>query len=290
MGNHEVDTGSLPYGIYDVEVEVVVNGKVVDKRMQRVNKLFSPNRGANAPLARNSGAGCCTWTTGAANGNATARQRTLICLALRLPAICKRLIGRCRGIRLTATPSASRVSLPVTESIQINLQNMAASDRSRSLVNSVSAALPGGFSSVWINQEKTQIGDRLLQNDAYNRAVGGSLNLGALWSPLGTLSASYNDDKKNDSHYYNADYYQNIFTGRFGTLGVRAGVQRYNNGSSNANTGKYIALDFSLPMGNWLSAGVSNQNGYTTANRGAQGHQGRADPHPRGQPVAGDFR
>ena len=51
MGNHEVDTGSLPYGIYDVEVEVVVNGKVVDKRMQRVNKLFSPNRGANAPLA-----------------------------------------------------------------------------------------------------------------------------------------------------------------------------------------------------------------------------------------------
>ena len=83
-----------------------------------------------------------------------------------------------------------------------------------------------------------------MQNDAYNRAVGGSLNLGALWSPLGTLSASYNDDKKNDSHYYNADYYQNIFTGRFGTLGVRAGVQRYNNGSSNANTGKYIALDF----------------------------------------------
>lgn len=138
------------------------------------------------------------------------------------------------------------------------------------MVNSVSAALPGGFSSVWINQEKTQIGDRLLQNDAYNRAVGGSLNLGALWSPLGTLSASYNDDKKNDSHYYNADYYQNIFTGRFGTLGVRAGVQRYNNGSSNANTGKYIALDFSLPMGNWLSAGVSNQNGYTTANRAAR--------------------
>ena len=110
MGNHEVDTGSLPYGIYDVEVEVVVNGKVVDKRMQRVNKLFSPNRGANAALARQFWGGCCTWTTGAANGNATARQRTLICLALRLPAICKRLIGRCRGIRLTATPSARAAS------------------------------------------------------------------------------------------------------------------------------------------------------------------------------------
>ncbi len=44
MGNHEVDTRGLPYGIYDVEVEVIVNGRVISKRTQRVNKLFS--RGA----------------------------------------------------------------------------------------------------------------------------------------------------------------------------------------------------------------------------------------------------
>lgn len=41
MGNHEVDTRGLPYGIYDVEVEVIVNGRVISKRTQRVNKLFS---------------------------------------------------------------------------------------------------------------------------------------------------------------------------------------------------------------------------------------------------------
>ncbi|MBL2607554.1 TcfC E-set like domain-containing protein, partial [Klebsiella pneumoniae] len=35
MGNHEVDTRGLPYGIYDVEVEVIVNGRVVSKRTQR---------------------------------------------------------------------------------------------------------------------------------------------------------------------------------------------------------------------------------------------------------------
>ncbi|EIX9649840.1 CS1-pili formation C-terminal domain-containing protein [Klebsiella pneumoniae] len=51
MGNHEVDTRGLPYGIYDVEVEVIVNGRVVSKRTQRVNKLFSRGRGAGAPLA-----------------------------------------------------------------------------------------------------------------------------------------------------------------------------------------------------------------------------------------------
>ena len=48
MGNHEVDTRGLPYGIYDVEVEVIVNGRVVSKRTQRVNKLFSRGRGAGA--------------------------------------------------------------------------------------------------------------------------------------------------------------------------------------------------------------------------------------------------
>lgn len=51
MGNHEVDTRGLPYGIYDVEVEVIVNGREVSKRTQRVNKLFSRGRGAGAPLA-----------------------------------------------------------------------------------------------------------------------------------------------------------------------------------------------------------------------------------------------
>ncbi|VTN13240.1 Uncharacterised protein [Raoultella terrigena] len=44
MGNHEVDTRGLPYGIYDVNVEVVVNGRVVSKRTQRVNKLFTRGR------------------------------------------------------------------------------------------------------------------------------------------------------------------------------------------------------------------------------------------------------
>ncbi len=48
MGNHEVDTRGLPYGIYDVEVEVIVNGRVISKRTQRVNKLFSRGRGVGA--------------------------------------------------------------------------------------------------------------------------------------------------------------------------------------------------------------------------------------------------
>ncbi|ENZ1073138.1 hypothetical protein ACGCU7_005178, partial [Escherichia coli] len=71
-------------------------------------------------------------------------------------------------------------------------------------------------------------------------------------------------------HYYTADYYQSVYSGTFGSLGLRAGIQRYNNGDSSANTGKYIALDLSLPLGNWFSAGMTHQNGYTMANLSAR--------------------
>ncbi|CAI0953986.1 Uncharacterised protein [Serratia quinivorans] len=271
MGNHEVDTGNLPYGIYDVEVEVVVNGRVVDKRLQRVNKLFSPNRGANAPLAWQFWGGMIRMDDWRGDDQRQRQAKDSYLIGASATGNLRTLNWALSGYSFDSNAvGESRISVPLTQSIQFNVQNMVASDHSWSLVNSVSAALPGGFSSLWVNQEKTVIGDKLLQNDAHNRAIGGTMNFGALWSPLGSLSLSYNDDKKNGSHYYNADYYQNIFTGRFGTLGVRAGVQRYNNGGYSSNTGKYVALDFSLPMGNWLSAGVSNQNGYTTANLAAR--------------------
>ncbi len=123
---------------------------------------------------------------------------------------------------------------------------------------------------MWVNQERTRIGDQLRRSDADNRAIGGTLNLNALWSKLGTFSVSYNDDRRYNSHYYTADYYQTVYSGAFGSLGLRAGIQRYNNGDSSANTGKYIALDLSLPLGNWFSAGMTHQNGYTMANLSAR--------------------
>ncbi len=116
---------------------------------------------------------------------------------------------------------------------------------------------------MWVNQERTRIGDQLRRSDADNRAIGGTLNLNALWSKLGTFSVSYNDDRRYNSHYYTADYYQTVYSGAFGSLGLRAGIQRYNNGDSSANTGKYIALDLSLPLGNWFSAGMTHQKRLT---------------------------
>lgn len=270
MGNHEVDTRGLPYGIYDVEVEVIVNGRVVSKRTQRVNKLFSRTRRRRA--------------AGVAGMGRQFSYGSLVREREKDPAGERELAGRPFGLRVAQHPELggyglwlrqpgggeTRLTLPLGESINVNLQNMLASDSSWSSVGSISATLPGGFSSVWVNQERTRIGDQLRRSDADNRAIGGTLNLNALWSKLGTFSVSYNDDRRSNSHYYTADYYQTVYSGAFGSLGLRAGIQRYNNGDSSANTGKYIALDLSLPLGNWFSAGMTHQNGYTMANLSAR--------------------
>ncbi len=43
---------------------------------------------------------------------------------------------------------------PPLGAINVNLQNMLASDSSWSNIASISATLPGGFSSLWVNQKK----------------------------------------------------------------------------------------------------------------------------------------
>ena len=271
MGNHEVDTRGLPYGIYDIEVEVIVNGRSVSKRTQRVNKLFSRGRGAGAPLAWQFWGGSFHMDRWSQDGRKTQPAKDSWLAGVSASGSLRTLTWSASGYGYdTSTVGEARFSLPLTSMININMQNMVASDSSWSSIGSISATLPGGFSSVWVNQEKTSIGDTLRRSDADNRAIGGSLNLGSLWSKLGTFSMSYNDDRQNSSHYYTADYYQTLYSGSFGSLGLRAGIQRFNNSGYNNNTGKYIALDLSLPLGNWLSGGMSHQNGYSTANLSAR--------------------
>ena len=271
MGNHEVDTRRLPFGIYDVEVEVIVNGSVVSKRIQRVNKIYDGPRGSSAPLRWQVWGGSFhmeQWS----EENKTLPAKDSVLTGVSAAGSLKTLSWAASGYGYNSIGVAeTRISLPILTAFQASIQNMIASDNSSSIISSVTATLPGGFSSIWINQERTKIGDRLRRSSANNQAIGGTLNLNALTNKLGTLTASYNDDHRYKSRYYTVDYSQNVYSGSYGSVAVRAGVQRYNNlGSSSANLDKYIALDFSLPLGNWLSTGMTHQNGYTLANIAAR--------------------
>lgn len=267
MGNHEVDTRSLSYGIYDVEVEVVVNGRIISKQTQRVNKLFGRGLGTGSHTAWQIWGGNFHMDSWSESGRKMLPAKNSWLAGVSVSGSVDALSWAATGYSYDNNAiGETQLTFPLSDAVNINLQNMVASDNSWSNIGSISATLPGGFSSVWISQEKTIIGNKLRRSDADNRAIGGTLNLNPLWSKLGTFSISYNDNHRYNSHYYMADYYQTIFSGTYGSLGLRTGIQRFNNGDNNDNTEKYIALDFSLPIGNWFSAGMSHQNGYTTAN------------------------
>ncbi|WP_410173763.1 fimbrial biogenesis outer membrane usher protein [Klebsiella oxytoca] len=270
MGSHEVDTRGLPYGIYDIDIEVIVNGQTASKQMQRINKLFTRGRGAGAPLAWQVWGGNFSMDRWTGNGRTKPVKESWLAGV------------SSSGSVGTASWSATgygydniavaemRMGQPVTDRLSVNLQAMMSSDNSWGGVGSLSAPLPGGFSSVWVSQEYTRTGGRLRRSDADNLAVGGTLNLNTMWSGLGSLTVSYNDNRHYNSRYTTMDYSQHLYSGRFGSVNLRTGLRKYNNNSGDAETEKYIAFDLSLPLGNWFSAGMTHQDGYTMANLAAR--------------------
>ena len=56
------------------------------------------------------------------------------------------------------------------------------------------------------------------------------------------------------------------FSGRYGTVGLRAGVQRYHYDNQNSTNEKFINLDFSLPLFNVVKYWDLSTNGNVKAN------------------------
>lgn len=273
MGSHEVDTRELPYGIYDVKVDVVVNGKIVNSSVQHVNKIVSGKRTADMPLSWQIWGGQMhldDWVR--ENGDNQGAKNTLL-VGFSAAGGAGTLNWMATGYHYNdVAVGEGNISWPVADALQLNMQNMVASDGSWSLISNLNATLPGDFSTVWLSREKTAIGNTLRRNSTDNTALGFSLNMNALWSKAGTLNASYNRNNLYKTHNITLDYSQVLYSGRYGSLGLRAGLQQYAYGSQTGGNSvqKFIALDFSLPLGNWLQTGMTHQNGYTTANISAQ--------------------
>ncbi|WP_049097347.1 TcfC E-set like domain-containing protein, partial [Klebsiella michiganensis] len=51
MGSYELDTSRLPFGIYNVDIQVVVNGRVVSSRTANINKTFARKSSVTGDLS-----------------------------------------------------------------------------------------------------------------------------------------------------------------------------------------------------------------------------------------------
>lgn len=268
MGSFEVDTAPLPFGIYQVEVEVVIDGKAHSKQTQTVNKTFNM-RGAtlnefrweifsgyvdykkrikNRDNEYRTSNSDNTWLVGGA-GTIT--------------------LGVFSGLNLQASTYAfddlavleTNTNLQLSENISTSWQSLFANDGSDRNIITASYSLPKGLGSLWVNKEKGNMKDDFPMYDADNYSFGTTLNLTQFWEYAGSFTYSYTKDLRDKNKSNNFEYSTTLYNGRYGSMSLRTGIQRYHYDNQNSTNEKYVTLDFSLPLATWLSAGVSSSNG-----------------------------
>lgn len=268
MGSFEVDTAPLPFGIYQVEVEVVIDGKVHSKQAQTVNKTFNM-RGAtlnefrweifsgyvdykkrikNRDNEYRTSNSDNTWLVGGA-GTVT--------------------LGVFSGLNLQASTYAfddlavleTNANLQLSENISTSWQSLFANDGSDRNIITASYSLPKGLGSLWVNKEKGNMKDDFPMYDSDNYSFGTTLNFTQFWEYAGSFTYSYTKDLRDKNKSNNFEYSTTLYNGRYGSMSLRTGIQRYHYDNQNSTNEKYVTLDFSLPLATWLSAGVSSSNG-----------------------------
>lgn len=274
MGSYEVDTSQLPYGLYNVEVEVVVDGKVNSKTTHQVNKLFGSDR-RSAKVAWQFWGGYLKLNDSnlGKDGKFVPGKDTYL---LGVSASSK--LPQLNGLGWSATAynfnsigvGEITLDIPISNRVNITSNTMVATDNTWRSSNNISLAIPGEFATVWAGYTKTTVGERLALNPYNTYSMGGTLNLARFIQGLGTVSVSYNRDKEYKNKSYNINYYQNLYSGKYGNLSLRAGLDHSKGYDNSSGMGRYIALDLSLPLAKWLSAGMSHQNGYSTLNVSAR--------------------
>ena len=272
MGSYELDTSRLPFGIYNVDIQVVVNGRTVSSRTANINKTFARKSSVTGDLSWQMFGGSLeynrmdyrnhdnidygkkeTWIAGVA---AATNQPWMSGVNLK-----STLYGFDRnGVNET------EANVIFNNAVSFNQQALLGTDGSWQSISTLNLSLPDGYGNLWGSRQLSHIGSQLpLQQNDYI-TLGATASLRKVVPFLGTLTVSRTKDKYSDSTYTNFDYDQSLYSGRRATVSLRAGIQNYQYDNSENLRDKYINIDVSIPFSTWLSTGVSSQNGNMLAN------------------------
>ncbi|OAT34733.1 CS1-pili formation C-terminal domain-containing protein [Proteus myxofaciens] len=273
MGNFEVDTSILPYGIYEVTIETVIDGKVVTTQHQTINKSFGTGHGDYNKLTWEIYGGYIDFDKrhfirGENSQSQTPGQSYLAGISfaynfLLLSGV--RLQMSNYGFDKFAVQETS-LNIALNNYISVAWQGLLENHGSHRNIGTFSINIPEGYGSLWASKEKTIVKGDLPLYDADSYSYGATINFDKLIARTGSLTISNTKDRRVGSDSINYEYANTLFSGRYGTVGLRAGVQRYHYDNQNSTNEKYINLDFSLPLSTWLSTGVSTTNGNVKAN------------------------
>lgn len=273
MGNFEVDTSTLPFGIYDVTIETVVDGKVVTTQNQTINKSLGAIGGNFDKLNWEMYGGYVDFDKrNYARGegrHSQAPEKSYLAgasFAYNFPVL--------SGIRFQMSNygfdkflvQETSINASINNYISVSWQGMLENHGSHRNIGTISVSIPDGYGSFWASRERTVIEGDLPLYDADNYSYGATVNFDKIIDRTGSFTISNTKDRRVGSDSINYEYANTLFSGRYGTVGLRAGVQRYHYDNQNSTNEKYVNLDFSLPLSTWLSTGVSSTNGNMKAN------------------------
>lgn len=256
IGNQNIDTSSFPSGVYNVTVEVYVDGRLTDTSTQRVTKL-----GSRMGFTQEWG---WQWWGGVMEDSHDGGDSPLLGLSLARTLETLELATTAYGFKDAAVGEAS-TSWQATDRITAQLQSMLATDHSWRLASSLSLQAHDN-ASLWVSQEKLKTGNALTVGESEFYSAGITLNLGGWVIGLGQLTFNTTHDSQMSRDRSYMDYYQHLYAGRFGNLSLRASLQSDGSLFNDFNN-KSITLDYSIPFDNLFSLGMSsNEQGQTTAN------------------------
>ncbi|MFB2857812.1 TcfC E-set like domain-containing protein [Aeromonas hydrophila] len=256
IGNQNLDTSSFPSGVYNVTVEVYVDGRLTETSTQRVTKL-----GGRTGFTREWG---WQWWGGMMEDSHEGGDSPLLGISLARTLESLELAGTAYGFKNAAVTEAN-TSWQATERLAAQLQTMLATDRSWRVASSLSLQAHDN-ASLWLSQEKLTTGSTLSVGETELYSAGITLNLGGWISGLGQLTFNTTHDSQLGSDRSYVDYFQHLYAGRYGSLSMRASLQSDDSAFNNFKN-KSITLDYSIPFDNLFSLGMSsNEQGQTTAN------------------------
>lgn len=272
MGSYELDTSRLPFGIYDVDIKVVVNGRVVSTRTANINKTFSRQSSITGDFSWQMFGGSLEYNKmnyrNHSNINDGIQNTWLagVAAATNQPWF--------SGVNLKTTlygfdqngVNETEANIIFNNTFSFNQQALIGSDNTWQSISTFNLSMPEGYGNLWGSHQYSSIGHSLpLQNNDYV-TLGATANLRKIGSFLGTLTLSRTNNKYTDSTYTNIDYEQSLLANRYATVSLRAGIQNYHYDNGENVRDKYVNIDVSIPLATWFSAGVSSQNGNMLAN------------------------
>ncbi|MGQ4870020.1 TcfC E-set like domain-containing protein, partial [Aeromonas caviae] len=178
IGNQHIDTSAFPNGVYNVTVEVYVDGRLTSTTTQRVTKL-----GGNQGFTREWG---WQWWGGMMENSQHSGDSPLLGLSLARSLDTLDLATTTYAFRDAAVGEA-RASWQVTDRLGTQLQSMLSTDHSWRLASSLSLQAHDN-ASLWVSQEKLYAGDALGVSATELYSAGITINLGGWVSGMGQLT------------------------------------------------------------------------------------------------------